>query len=296
MKNILITGANGYIGKNLVKSLTELNKYKILCVVSTVEKFELLKSQISNCENIYYISNDQFIDEYNTNEVIDVAVHLASSRANAGSEKIAEGIRYSERVFKKFKELRVKRVINISSQSVYGNTSDIRHEYTPVNPNTLYALSKYAIECLLDAIMSDCECEYTNVRLDSVIQSQRIVSIFSSNIKTSGKIHITGGKQVFSYIDIEDAVLAIIDLLEASAEYKRVYNVGLNESRINIVELAEMLIEIGKEDGYSNLTYSLDENDNEIWAGMNSELFSKDTGWTPKLSLYDSIKKVYINS
>ena len=101
---------------------------------------------------------------------------------------------------------------------------------------------------------------------------------------------------MFSYIDIEDVVLAIIDLLEASIEYKRVYNVGLNESRINIVELAEMLIEIGKEDGYTNLTYSLDENDNEIWAGMNSELFSKDTGWTPKLSLYDAIKKVYINS
>lgn len=287
--NILITGANGFLGGKIAREIINNTKYNVLAVASSREKVvEMEERENIKCsDRIDFCSNEDFFRSDTILENIYGAVHLAFSRRVRPASEIAGSLQFASRVFHRFAECRIDRVINMSSQGIYGGTENIRTENTPPAPETHYTMAKYAAEILFNDIMRDCG-HYTNMRLDLVTQSQNIIKVLCRQAK-EGQLHLKGGKQCFSFIDGKDAASAVVALLQTEGGWKREYNVGWNRRRYTLIELADIIADVAAACGYPKPEIILDKQDISLWAGMDSSRFMDETGWKPTIRLKQTI-------
>lgn len=291
-KKILITGSNGMLGSRLIKRLIVTTDYYIIAVVGSEEKYQSLLEEIQaiDVDKIECLMIDEFF-ETNLGDLY-AAIHLAFSRRNRSTADIAESIDFSAKVFKKLAKSNVQRVINVSSQGIYGDTNEIRTEKTVPAPVTLYTMAKYATEKIFDICFNETNMEHTNIRLDLVIQSQNLVPALCKQA-TDGRIYLKGGKQRFSFIDADDVTEALIAMLDSSSNWEAAYNVGWNEKRYTLLEVAEVVADVAVQLGYDRPEILLETQDINLWSGMNSKKFTNHTGWKPTIDLTDMVKRIF---
>lgn len=294
-KQILVTGASGNLGGRTIKLLADTTEHEIIAVSDTVEKVlkMLEREEVINKGKVRAMSSREMLEssleQYNITHVI----HAAFSRAICTNRDIASSLDYSLQAFKKMVDCGIPNAIYISSQSVYGDTPQWRTEELPAEPNSVYAMAKYAGEKLFEACYwGHDELQHTILRLDIVIQSQNLVKALCKTAKEKGKIALKGGHQVFSYLDARDVPKALVTLLDSSQKWRRVYNVGPNKMRYSLVEIANILKNVAASQGY-NISIELAEDDTMLWAGMNSSKFIVDTGWTPTFGIENMISEIF---
>lgn len=286
--NILITGANGFLGGKITRRITTDTEFDVIAVASSEEKvLSMCEKEGVDKSRVHFLSNTGFLKPETELRDIYGAVHLAFARRVRPASEIASSLIYSANVFHKLANNNIDRVINMSSQGVYGATEEIRTEDTPPAPENHYTMAKYASEVLFNDILRNCP-HHTNFRLDLVAQSQNIIKGLCKSAK-EGKINLKGGKQVFSFIDGEDVAGAVVAMLSAKGEWENVYNVGWNRKRYTLVELAEIVADAAVKCGYKRPEIELTEADISLWAGMSSTRFMEKTGWIPSLPLFDSL-------
>lgn len=295
MKKILLTGANGLLGGKIIRLLHKEPKYEIVAVASSEEKLRvrLAAEEIVLGERIHYLSNQEFLSSETTLSDVYGAIHLAFARRIRPAEEIASSIEYASAVFKKLAQWNINRIINVSSQGIYGNVEEIRTEKTLPAPANHYTMAKYATEIIFNLFFdSSSVLNYTNVRLDLVIQSQNLVPALCRQAK-GGKIQLKGGEQRFSFIDIEDAAAGIVAMLNSKDGWDKIYNLGWNKKRIKLIEIAGIVADIAVKFGYARPEIMLDKQDISLWAGMDSSRFIEHTGWHPKINIYDMIEQIF---
>ena len=295
-ERILITGADGNLGGRLVKEITERTDYGVVAVTLSRDMVSemLEREQISATDRVIPFEQDAFFHSDWSDLKVSAAVHMAFARGNRPCREIANSLDYARDAYQRLYELRVPRVLYISSQSVYGATSEWRKEDCPPAPESLYSMAKYAGEKLLEARFRDVpEIRYSTLRLDYVIQSQRLVTALCKDVKTSGTINLKGGKQTFSYIDRVDVAKAIVSMLRFNGPWRPVYNVGPNRMRYTLTEIAGVVVSVAKDHGIQDVKIHLEENDTELWSGMDSSLFMNDTAWKPSMDIYQMVEAIY---
>ena len=295
-ERILITGANGDLGGRLVREAIENTDYDVIAVSKSRDKVRdmLDRERISGCDRVIPFGREDFFGSDRADLRISAAVHMAFSRANRPAADIADSLDYAEKSFQKLYDMRVPRIVYISSQSVYGTTAEWRQEDLPAAPETVYSMAKYAGEKLLEAkFLGAPGTEWSVLRLDYVIQSQKLVRALCRDAKNSGAIHLKGGRQTFSYIDRADVAGAITALLRSQGPWKPVYNVGPDHMRYTLTEIAGIVASVAGRHGAPDVTVSLGENDTVLWSGMDSTRFMKDTGWRPSRDIYQMVEAIY---
>lgn len=287
--NILITGADGFLGSKITKEIQNNTTWNVVGLTLSMDLVNRMLEKQSDIDlsRVRYMTNDEFFNSNCESHDFYGAVHLAFSRRMQPAKDIASSIDFAAAIFHKLAEIQVDRVINMSSQGVYGNTEEIRTEETPPAPATQYTMAKYAAEVLFNDIMRDCT-HHTNFRLDPVAQSQNVLKGLCQSAK-EGMIRLKGGKQIFSFIDANDVPNAVIAMLQTKEKWAHVYNVGWNHRRYTLIELAEMVADAAVECGMVRPQIILDEADISLWAGMESVLFTKTTGWVPHIDIYETI-------
>lgn len=292
-KNILITGADGFLGGKIISKILEESEFSVIGLTLDMNRVRAMmeREDLSESERLLFMTNDEFLK---SNEGWDIygAVHLAFSRRMQPAEDIASSIVFAADIFHKLADCEADHVINMSSQGVYGNTEEIRTEDTPPAPATQYTMAKYAAEVLFNDILKKCP-HHTNFRLDPVAQSQNVLKGLCKSAK-EGKISLRGGKQVFSFIDVNDVPNAVAAMLKADGDWEAVYNVGWNRRRYTLVELAELVVDVTEKNGYKRPAIELLEDDTELWAGMDSTRFMDKTGWKPEVDLMNSIQRLLL--
>ncbi len=292
--NILITGANGFLGGKIARRIIKDTAFDVIAVASSEEKvLAMCDREDLNKNRIHFLSNADFLKPATELEDVYGAVHLAFARRIRPAAEIAGSLTYAAEVFHKLADRNIDRVINMSSQGVYGATEEIRTEDTSPAPGNHYTMAKYASEVLFNDILKDCP-HHTNFRLDLVTQSQNIIKGLCKSAQ-EGKLNLKGGKQVFSFIDGEDAAAAVVAMLKADGDWDKVYNVGWNRKRYTLVELAEIVADAAEACGYKRPEIELVEADIALWAGMDSSRFMQKTGWEPGYTLLDSIRSALRN-
>lgn len=172
-KNILITGASGFIGRSTVHELLKENiPPTIYVLVRTPTNFpadviQILCNDISNIDNIDIPWSE-----------INLVIHLAA-RAHISQEKSVSALdefrrvnRFAtEKLAEKCGAAGVNHFIFISSIGVLGSSSgNIPFtETTPDNPHTDYTLSKLEAERALKIISKKHDMDYTIIRPPLVI-------------------------------------------------------------------------------------------------------------------------------
>ena len=287
--NILITGVNGFLGGKITRRITTDTDFDIIAVASSDEKVQAMCERESvDKGRVHYLSNIDFLKLETELKDVYGAVHLAFARRARPAAEIASSLVYAAEVFHKLADSRIDRVINMSSQGVYGGTEEIRTEETAPAPDNHYTMAKYASEVLFNDILKDSP-HHTNFRLDLVAQSQNIVNGLCKSAK-KGKISLKGGKQVFSFIDGEDVAGAVVAMLREEGNWANVYNVGWDRNRYTLVELAEIVADAAVKCGYRRPEIDLVEADIAIWSGMDSSRFIKKTGWKPEVEIGKTIR------
>lgn len=293
---ILLTGANGFLGGKLVKRLIDTTNYSIIAAASCEEKIKqmLSREDVKFKSRVIPISNEKLLnDEYDLSNIY-AAVHMAFSRRMRTDAEIASSIDFSVAVFNKLYCSKVNNIIYLSSAGVYGNTKMMRYEETPPAPNSLYTMAKYAAEKIFDAYFEGCkDINRTCLRLGSVIQSQNLVQTLSKQAKEEKIIRLRGGKQEFKYIDVDDAVEAIISLLKYTRLWAPVYNICTNEQPLNLIEIAQIIVRLARQRGYGEVEIQLDEQPIEIWSQTDASRIMADTGWRPQYNMEQMIERVF---
>ncbi len=140
---ILVTGVSGFIGGHIASYL--LGKGHKVVGVSRREP--------PKPYGVKFVKLDLSVSEVNLDDGIDIVVHTAAQspyNANGISSYIRSNIVAFENLISFAKKVNVKKIVYLSSISVYGeiNTTKVKEDYKPVAPG-IYGMTKYIGELML---------------------------------------------------------------------------------------------------------------------------------------------------
>lgn len=228
---------------------------------------------------------------------IDCLIHCAFPR-NAQADQWANGIAYGFRILFLAKQYDVNRVINISSQSLYGwNRTQPADENAPIILNSPYTSGKFSSEQLVERLFAD--RQHTSIRLASLIgpeSSERVPNKLVADLLSRKSLNIQGGNQLFSFLHIDDAADALNTVITTPSDnWRACYNVGTEEAH-TLTEIAELCVATGEQLGISGAKIITHKADIHLDNRLCCEAFFEDFGWRAKRTLADTISEIWRKS
>ncbi len=294
---ILISGAGGFLGHELVKQFLQRDNFNVIALTSKVGKLE---EQFKNYGKLKVVHTDHWIEEVDGNDRIDFLVNCAFPRSS-DPEQLAQGLVFTESLVRDSLQLKISKVINISSQSVYSQKDKVSaSESAPVIPESLYGMTKFASERIVATLCenSSRRVVYSNIRLASLCGVDfevRMTNRFVKRALEGRTITLNGGGQKISYLDVRDAASAIISMInKESSTWSPVYNLG-SHYNCTILELAELVDNIGKEFTEHDIKLEILEGQNDFNNLIDSNLFYRDFKWKPQYSMSMIVRELFEN-
>lgn len=288
-KKIVVTGASGFLGSHLVERLKDNESY---CVFAMSSHPDELKVKIGG-SNVHYLYKDVVIDGGDVLEEA-IVINCAFPR-NATGVEVGDGLKYIQGVFEAAVENKALAIINISSQSVYSQQrTEAATEDTPVCLENSYAVGKYAVELMLESICKGSRTVYTNLRMASLIGpgfNQRIVNRFAIKLLRGENITVVKQPKKMGFLDVEDAVNAILAVAETSMyNWKPIYNVG-NGHGYTVEEIfSTVAMEMKDQIEIAQPIYEVGTDVSSTAVAFDS--LNRDTGFIPVIGLNESIKRI----
>lgn len=243
---VLVTGAGGFIGTRVVQEL-----WKRDCEVVF---FDVIEPKI---DGIKRVNRGTILDQYDLALAVrgcDYAIHLAAllgvqKTDNNRLETLHINIQGTLNVIEACVKERVKRMVFSSSSEVYGEQTILPiTEENPLNPKSVYAVSKIAGEQYFQAYSEMYGTQYNIVRFFNVYgEYQRpdfVLPRFVHRVTNDEAPIIYGdGSQARSFCYVEDAARGFVDAL-FSEHHGQVFNIGNDTEPISMKELAERVIKL----------------------------------------------------
>lgn len=273
MRTVLVTGATGFLGQSVV---CELLKNEGFYVVAIGGRPEDKVNPLPEHSRLKLFHLDKLFTE--SIEDVETIINCAFARSNDAS-LLAQAFDFTEKLIKRLEALKVKSVINLSSQGVYQRlpVGELSNEASPIEPIDLYSMAKYATEKMFR--LSSIPC-VTNVRLASLMMPQRFLYFFVKKAKAGETFTVTAPNQYATLLDVKDAasgLAAIADLIPENRA--RTYNLGIGR-QYSLLKYAESVKTVGENLGY-HVSFDVADNGTEICAGMDCHKLMNDTGWKP---------------
>ncbi len=288
MKRILITGASGFLGSNLIAKLLEKGEMQVIAVLGRPED---KANDLPHSKNLtIYPCSELFTTDFGH---IDTLIHTAFSRGDNLSGLTAS-IELSRKVIEFVNEQDVDSLINISTQGLYQGLKpgDRVAEDGIISPNTAYGLAKWAVENMLRI---GCKKHYTNIRMASLSANARFLDYFVECVISHRQITITAPNQYASIMDVSDAVKGIVSVVDLEeGRRNEIYNLGPGV-QYSILIYAHLANEIGKTFGYAPTSIVVEDSGKEFAICMDCSLLKNQTGWFPTISKSMMLEKMFIS-
>ena len=261
---VLVTGGAGYVGQSLLPSLNKKSSITEIVVFDNLstsdfsffhgnellEKVRFVKGDILNYDLL----------AENLSEV-DIIFHLASYTSHAYT--YAQNIQFEQvnqwgtlnlvRAIKE-KSPNLKKVIYLSSLSIFGFNRKINLEIDKPQPTNAYAISKYEAEKYISLLKSYCEVHILRsgniFGYNAGFREDSVLNNFIFNTLINKKIIIYGdGQQVRPFVHIDLVVDQLVAVLEVATSGVNYSHLGNFNSSMN--EIKDWLL-----DNFENLEYT----------------------------------------
>ena len=264
-KTVLVTGATGLIGSQLVMSLLNANAeknldLKVIAVVRNKQKAEKI-FKYADDKSLEFIVQD-ILKPFNIESTVDYIVHGASMTGSKDFvdypvETIKTAIQGTENILELAKEKSIDGMVYLSSLEVYGVvdfsidkvTEDMFGTIDPMSVRSSYSEGKRMVECLCSSYASEYKIPIKVARLCQTFgagvnySDNRVFAQFARSIIEGKDIVLkTDGSTERNYCYIRDAIAGILTLL-LNGESGQAYNIANKDTLISIRGMAEMLIE-----------------------------------------------------
>lgn len=258
--NVLVTGGAGYIGAELVYKLSLQEEVSKVVVYDnlTRDNFNLFISNRNKIPNnkVKFELGD-ILDSRKLRKVlrdIDVVYHIAArvdtpfSNIDSHAFEQVNNWGTAELVYAIEEVKSVKKVIYLSSTSVYGSSKKLVDENTVPNPRTFYSISKMRGEEHIKRLMNKGNIEASVVRCGNVygytptIRFDAVINKFLFDANFNNRISIHGsGKQARSFIHVNKVVDALVGFLKPEIP-SDIYN--LVDKTLEVLDLVDVMKEL----------------------------------------------------
>ena len=314
--SILVTGATGQIGSEIVKLLIILNETKKL----NIKIIALIRNE-EKAKTIYECFDKDFIkflcqditNPINIDEKIDYIIHTANSTTSKDFiTKPVETINSiyigTKNILDFAKSRIIKSMIYLSSMEVYGIPNDDKKIYEKdigqldsMLVRNSYPIGKLVAENLCVSEFSEYKLPIKIVRLTQTIGgliTQNDNRVWANFVRKSARgenivLH-TKGETKRNYLYITDAVSAIFAIL-LNGENGQIYNAANEETYCSILEMANVAAILSKDRKTKIVFEFLDDSVTGYQAVKKVDLSSEKLqklGWKPSVDLKTAFAKM----
>jgi UDP-glucose 4-epimerase len=294
--NILVTGATGFIGSNLVQKLSN-SGHNLLCLSRKKEKFFFKK-------NIQWLKSDLSSPSSYTDEVEDfrpnVVIHLSwqdipDFSLSKSKLNLNQSIDFLSFVINLGS---CQKILVSGSCFEYTNPKGICREADNNFPNSYFSWAKLSLYSWLSINCNEKEIDFAWIRMFYVYgPGQRLNSLIPtilSSLKNKSLPNINNYSNANDYVFIDDVIDAF-DLCIENKFSSGIFNIGSGHSIpvLEIFKYAELIIlesddfsrEIDCNKHLSNLNI-------DFWADISKA--KKEINWAPKIEIEAGLTKTWI--
>jgi UDP-glucose 4-epimerase len=248
LKTYLITGVNGYIGRNLALSLVQAGN-----IVVGLGRLEVPNLNFENKRFIYIqidLVNEEFVnhlDKFEFNGVFHLASQQPNSKDLSYDDFYISNVQTTINVLKYFSDKNLDFLLYSSTISIFGNNDkNTIDENTIPNPTNYYGLTKFISESIIKIESKIFSSKLIVLRLQSVFgknDGYGIVHTFYESLIKNQDIDIFSmGEISRNLILIDDVINVLIALTRdfSKVDKYEVFNLASNNS-MKTVEIARLI-------------------------------------------------------
>ena len=202
MKKILITGATGFVGQNLVRQFAENKEYDVVCVVRNLAKArEVLPKGVRSILS----SEVSIVASLGIEYVVHLASCLTSRDDTEAMHNILDvNINFSTELLDALKECKAIKFINLGSFAQYKTNPGI------AEPAYLYTATKQAFKPILDYYAANGNWSYVHLIpytiYGGVNNQKKLIDFVRESLGADEPVKMSPGYQVSDFIHVNDVI------------------------------------------------------------------------------------------
>lgn len=307
-KTILITGAAGFIASNLTLKIYETFQNSNIIAIDKLSycssshhfdhiddsRFKFIVLDITDSESLL-----ELFENNNITHVYHLAAytHVDHSFGNA-LIYTKNNVIGTQTLLEVMKLYPVKKFIHMSTDEVYGTTSELTDENCLLAPSNQYAASKAAAEQYVIGYHHSFKIPFIIVRGNNVYgprqYPEKVIPRFLSRLSNGDKCQIQGnGEQRRSFIHVDDMSNALIHIMRFG-NIGEIYNIA-SEDELDILTVAEMCIStvIENPDDHNLYIENVKDRDfNDMRYFIDGQKLI-DLGWSQKINFEEGLKMTW---
>lgn len=295
-KRIVVTGATGFVGSNVVKYFLERD-FEIFIIVQKKSLLDNLGVAINQVSVFKYNQDIKeliiFFKEVNPSCVLHLASNFIAEHDSSQIDGLLKSnISFGLHILEAMKESGVTTIVNTG-------TSWQHYKNEKYNPVCLYAATKQAFEALLEYYVQAEGFKSITLKLfDTYGETDRrpkLINLLNKFADEQKVINMSRGEQILSLVHVEDVCSAFLVAYDRLIKYKKenkiineVFVVNSNET-LTLKEVISLFEEV------SNKRINVNWGGREYRKREVMSLWDKGlrlAKWEPKISLSDGFKRI----
>ncbi|MGY3572137.1 NAD-dependent epimerase/dehydratase family protein [Vibrio paucivorans] len=238
--NILVTGASGFIGTHLIRTLSQQGHHIIALDILAP------REQHSNVE--YIAADVRDLSTLQVDKPIDRIYNFAAVHTTPGHEDIEyfdTNISGAIEVTELAKRLEVTEIVFTSSISVYGPNEESRSETSPLTPNSAYGFSKAQAEMIHKSWASDKDSRKLTIVRPAVVFGEGEGGNFTrlAKVLNKGVFPFPGRKDTIKACIYVKELLLAIDFVHTNNQKIATFN-GAFPTKYNIEQIVDTFMDV----------------------------------------------------